>query len=300
VRIPLVMVAFFDPFVLQATLQGLQRLRDRIAVILVENHSPYSGLIREALIPFRRTGLVERHFLFLENVANNAVLTVLRDELDLCQHHLVMVSDSDVVAYNRDWLDESIAVIERHPDVFSIGARLDRQNLPVANFPDATNWDSPFRTDREDYIEGINGGLFWLFRGKDLKGAIQHLDNNNLEFRDMILFEYCYQVLGMRWAMTKGSTFRHLAWDLYADLDHPYTKFKLSKSLHEHWEHRRPSAYIEISASTDNAIDRLEPGELWPGLTCRDRLNIAKWWIINTTVRLGAERVLRGIPPLWR
>ena len=80
---------------------------------------------------------------------------------------------------------------------------------------------------------------------------LEYLKLKRWKFVDRDLHKYCHDVRGMQWARTKRALFRHLTWDSYQDLNHPYTRFKLSVPLDELWYHDRQAAYIEIENAGD-------------------------------------------------
>jgi len=295
-KIPFLLTAFFDPFVIEATLLSLQPYGNRIDIIVVENPSKFSHLIGDVVKKFTDCGLVAKHYRFEENITGNAMLTILRNEIDLARYPYLFISDGDIIAYRDGWLEEIIQAMDRHPDVFALGANLDRCNLPLSTMPEARGWGAGARPiDRGDYFEGRNGFQMTCFRGRELKELIIYLDEGNLEFRDGVLEDYCYKVRGQKWGITKYTTFRHLTWDSYSDLGHPYTRFKASKTFEEHWVHRNVSAYYEVTASSPRSLNNV-PIASWPAKTKIERRNYLKWAVINWLVKSRLSWILGLLP----
>lgn len=242
-RIPVVMLAYFDEPTIRHCLEGLQPLRHRLAVTLVENNSPHSAAIRRSVAPFLSSGLVHEYLYFPENISNNAFFIALREAVSCAEHQTIIVTDGDLTPLSPNWLDEQLRVVNVHHEVFAIGGSLCLENLPLAAFPDAGGWVPPDVADRGDYFEAYTGMHFVMFRGHELAQALSFIAEAGEKFQDSVLHKYCYGRLGRRWARTKKATFRHLTWDNYANLDHPYTRMKRSKSFVDHWSHDRYSSF---------------------------------------------------------
>jgi hypothetical protein len=251
-RIPCVLIIFFDVEVVRKTLEGLQPFCDRLEIIVVENASPHSPAIRDVVRRFMKSGLVARYFFFLQNISLNAYDVILRREIDSSRHEFVLISDGDFEPLDPDWLDEMVHVLRSHDEVYCIAGSIDTANLPVNNFGESTkDWVPPPIADRGEYLEALSGIFVLLFRGQQLAATLDYLAGSGEKFLNPGLHNYCYRICEKRWAKTKRARFRHLAWDSYQDLNHPYTQFKLSKSFVQHFRLDRTSDYIEITDAKD-------------------------------------------------
>jgi hypothetical protein len=76
-----------------------------------------------------------------------------------------------------------------------------------------------------------------------------------LKFVDSVMHNYCYQRLKMKWARTKKISARHLTWDSYGDLEHPYTQLKKSKRMSAIWNH---DSYSSFTVYTVNSVIRYQ------------------------------------------
>ena len=250
-KIPCVVLVYFDFDSIHATLEALAVHADSLDLIVVENPSPSTAdLIRPYVTGLMDGGTVAEYYLFERNITNNAfqiVLERLHDRIRRSPH--VIVTDGDVLVHDPSWLDEEIGVLESHPEVFACGVSLDMDNLPLATFPEAGGWVPPIIADRGDYLEGVTGMQLVAFRGEELTGFLDYRAAMGLHFLDSHLHVYSYNTLNKRWARTRRATARHLTWDRYADLSHPYTTAKLSRSFDETWRHSDRCAYRLYTAS---------------------------------------------------
>ena len=155
-KIPCVLLAYFDCGVILRTLEGLVNLKDRLDVLLIENASPNSECMRQAMMRFVECGLISEYVFFKENISNNALNIILRNEISCADHEFVIVSDGDLVSEGDAWLEESLDVMRLHQDVLCIGGSLDMSNLPLCTFPKAERWIPPDIADRGEYIHHVN------------------------------------------------------------------------------------------------------------------------------------------------
>jgi hypothetical protein len=127
--------------------------------------------------------------------------------------------------------------MRKNRDVFACGITLDKSNLPVKSYPEATGWIPPDKSEHPDYYEAFTGGHLMMMRGKEFSEYIYWKNATDTVHIDGTMHNYCYDVLGKKWARTKHSKAYHLTWDLYADKDHPYTRFRAKKSFNDTWGH---------------------------------------------------------------
>lgn len=243
-RIPGVVFAYHDLGMLRRTLDHLTPLADRLSLTVVENASPNTATeIRPYLLGLLRDGRIDRYIGFRRNITNNALEVVFEDRLvPTGGARCVFLTDGDVVPDNPGWFDEQVGVLDRHPEVAVCAIRLGLDNLPLATFPEAGGWVPPPIAEHDDYIETPQTGVHcWLVRGDDFRAFLRYRRQTGQRFVDGTFGGYVRSA-GRKWAVTKRSSARHLVWDLYADLDHPYTRLKLAKSFRRTWYHYRYAA----------------------------------------------------------
>lgn len=240
-KIPCYVVVFFDVPTVKKSLNFLCDFYDRLEIHVIENPSKYSPEIKEYIHAQMNAGKIVDHFLFEKNITGNALTTVAESiETD---SDFILFTDGDLVADNT-WLDESLDILKKHDSLAAVSVELSLHNLPTQAFPEAINWvPSPVRIT-EDYIEGSGGHHLLLFRTKWLKPFLEFLKVNKLNWTDgsIRLFLARYHREGS-WVKTKNSRATHLTWDLYADRNHEYTRFRESKSLQETWDHNEWCGY---------------------------------------------------------
>lgn len=230
-------VLLFDQVELgRQTLAGLAELGERLEIVAIENPSPNSAAMAEMVADFGKRGQVARYYRYRQNIVGNAYALTLHAELPLVRRHpYVVLTDGDLVADGPGWLDEAITVLDQNERVFACGVRLDLANLPIAAFPDAHRWVPPVIRDHRTHVEGLTGGHLLLFRGAELADFLDWRVAEGAPFVDGTFHRYCYQQIGKTWARTRHACARHLTWDLYQDVDHPYTKLKTAQTFAELW-----------------------------------------------------------------
>ena len=254
-RIPCYVLVFHDPPTVAASLEWLGRFSERLELIVLENPSEATATVIRPDIEARlRRGELARYLLFDENISNNAfevALALERPRWESAPH--VLLTDGDLVG-DDGWLDEELALIDGHPEVFACGVRLNEDNLPLAVFPDAGSWVPPPMARHDEYDEGLTGIHLLMLRGPDLAAYSRYRATGALSFVDSTMHNFSYGVLGQRWARTIRSSARHLTWDLYAQPDHPYTRMKTGKSLREHWHHARYCGVTVVEAEGERYV----------------------------------------------
>jgi hypothetical protein len=98
-------------------------------------------------------------------------------------------------------------------------------------------------SEQPNYYEAATGGHLMMLRGKDFAKYINWKNENKILHIDDEMRKYCYDTLHKKWARTKKSKAYHLTWDLYADKNHPYTKFRSKKTFKETWNHSQKASY---------------------------------------------------------
>jgi glycosyltransferase involved in cell wall biosynthesis len=242
-RIPCYVLVFDQVEIIDKTLASLARYTDQLEVIIVENPSNHTPEIKKIVADYGAHGLVKRYYLFDDNITNNAMGTVLELELKRIKKSRYIVTTDGDLTCEDPWLEEEVAILEKHPEVFTCGVSLDMSNLPLKAYPDARQWIPPDKNVFDDFYEVFTGTHLQLTRGKQFYDFFRWKDKNNVHLVDGAMHTYCEQVLHSKWARTKKATAYHLTWDLYNDPDNAYTKLKNSKSFDETWHHKRTSDY---------------------------------------------------------
>lgn len=238
-------VLIFDQVdIIKQSLNFLTQLSDKIEFIIIENPSEHTPEIKKYVTGLGKKGLIKRYYLFDQNITSNAVVTVLDKELDFIKKSShTIITDGDLVSVNSEWFDEEITILKRNKDVFACGISLDRSNLPLKAFPESVNWIPPDIGEHRDYYEAVTGGHLMMMRGSEFGRYITWKNETKTQHVDDKMHRYCYDVLNKKWARTKKSEAYHLTWDLYADKNHPYTKFRSKKSFENTWHHEQQATF---------------------------------------------------------
>ncbi|HEX5797576.1 MAG TPA: hypothetical protein VFX86_04255 [Candidatus Saccharimonadales bacterium] len=212
-------------------------------IVVIENPSNNTPQIKKLITAFGKSLKIRRYYLFEENITNNAYQMVLEKEIkkiEKCPY--VVVSDGDLTIEDGDsWLKEALGILN-YKEVFCCSAGILMDNLPLETFPEAVNW-IPKLISTGPFDEGKTGCHLIMFRGKELVNYLKWIKKNKKFFVDGDIYDYCYKVLGKKWARTRENKIYHLTWDLYKDLDYEYTKLKTSKTMVEMWKHHNFSNF---------------------------------------------------------
>lgn len=242
-KIPCYVLVFDQVEIIQKSLDFLTKYADRLDLIIIENPSSNTPKIKKIIDRFGKKGLIKKYYLYDENITNNAMSSLLKQDLEkLKKTKYFMITDGDITCDDPAWLDEELRIM-KHPEVFSCGVTLDKSNLPLKTFPNAKDWIPPDHQEYPDYYEVITGSHLQMVRGKEFYDFVAWQEKTNAHIVDGTMHEYCYKILGRRWARTKNAVAYHWTWDLYADKNHPYTKLKTDKSFKDTWHHKRQSGY---------------------------------------------------------
>jgi len=237
-------VLIFDQIdIIKQSIDFLCGYSDRLDIIVIENPSPQSPEIKKYIQTLGDQKLIKRHYLFSKNITGNAYTAVLAAESNLIKKsRFVILTDGDLKSSDDFWLDEEIAILNNHRDVFACGISLDKSNLPIKTFPEAKGWIPDDDAAYDDYYQTWTGGHLLMLRGAELYNFLEWRARKNLSFVDGNMHMYCREI-NKHWARTKKSQAYHLTWDLYTDLNHPYTRMKTDKTFKQTWYHKRNSSY---------------------------------------------------------
>lgn len=245
-------VLIFDQVdIIKKSLDYLTKSCDQLEIVVIENPSKNTSVIRKYIESLGKNGLVSRYYLFDKNITGNSLKIVFKKELELIRRNqYIVVTDGDLVSHGNGWIKEEKDLLKKHRDIFACGVSLDRSNLPLEAFPEANSWIPDDISKQADYHEAITGGHLLMFRGKDFASYMKWREENNLSHIDGVMHRYCYDVIHKKWARTKESVAYHLTWDLYQDKNHPYTKLKTAKSFQSTWYHDQHAEYSLIEFTT--------------------------------------------------
>lgn len=258
-KIPCLILVYYDFNVIRTAIDALLPYTDRLDLIIIENKSEFTeSHIRPYIEELLNNGTVLKYFLFNKNITNNVFECVLDPKhIDFASSDYIILTDGDLLIENEDWLSEQISIMENNPDVLVCAVTLSTCNLPVEVYPPAAEW-APRGTEYEMYFEDTTGAHFLLMRLTELQKFLDYRKQNGLKFLDFELANYCREIARKKWVRTKKSVARHLTWDSYHDLEHPYTKLKLSKSYEQTWAHNSYSSYHVL---TKNSVSKHVPLE---------------------------------------
>lgn len=243
-KIPCYVLIFDQVEIIQKSLNFLGKYADKLDIIVIENPSDNTPKIKRFVNKLGKDGLVKRYYLMDNNVTGRAMKLVLdKERFLILQHNYVILTDGDLTVEDTHWLQEQKKIMSRNRDVFACGVSLDMSNLPLSTFPHANDWIPADMSTQKNYYEAFTGTHLLMLRSKDLFACTDWLAENSLASVDGTFHKYCYEEAGKKWARTKKAKAYHLTWDLYADKNHPYTKFKLSKSVQETWYHDHASSF---------------------------------------------------------
>lgn len=248
-KIPLYFFAYFDFEVIKASFESLYSKASQLDIIVIENSSPSTeDKIKPYFLNLLKEGKITRYYLFDKNLANNAFEIVFAKEIKLiAKSEYVFFTDGDLlIEDNADWLEEQLSILQNNPDVFACGITLAIDNLPTNTFPEANTWIPADRAEHETYFEVTTGVHLLVFRTRDFMAYWTYMEKQKINFVDSAMHKFCYNIANKKWARTKTSKARHLTWDSYADLEHPYTKQKLSKSFKNTWKSRNYKSAVHV------------------------------------------------------
>jgi hypothetical protein len=243
-KIPCFVLVFDQTEIIKKSLRFLVKYSDRLELVIIENPSAHTPEISSFIETLGKKKLIKSYYLFDENITSNAMVRVLDKKIGLISKSLyAIITDGDLISKDRGWLDEEINILKKNREVFACGITLDKSNLPLKAYPEASSWIPPDVSEQSDYFEAATGGHLMMLRGKDFAEYIRWKNENKVLHIDDEMRKYCYQKLGKKWARTKNSKAYHLTWDLYADKNHPYTKFRNKKSFKQTWDHKKQTGY---------------------------------------------------------
>lgn len=243
-------VLIFDQVdIIKRSLDSLINLSDKLDIVVIENPSKNTPKIKKIIKNYSSQGLIKRYYLFEKNITSRAYDIILEHEQEEIKNYkYVVITDGDVTSTD-EWIKEEKRALVFNPSLFCIGITFDMSNLPLNTFPDAAGWIPPdISKGGIAYREALTGMHFVMFRSSGLLNFLKYKIKKDINFIDGNIKEYVYETLHKKWGRTKKSRGIHLTWDLYQDLNHPYTKLKTSKSFKDTWYHKRSSKFTVESS----------------------------------------------------
>ncbi|AKI79872.1 hypothetical protein [Niemeyer virus] len=258
-KIPCFVLIYEQVDIIKKCLSFLIKYSDRLNIIIVENYSSNTQtIIKPYVIDLINNKLIWKYYLFEKNIYNVAIHIsinhAIKTYLDPNEYPYVYVTDGDLTIEDTNWIDEQLSILDKCPNAFVCGCLLDYSNLPTKTIPDSVGWIQKY-TDHGDYNVGITGTVFNLYRTPVLIETMKYLNDNGLKYLDYHLHHY-YEIKNMIWTCTKKAKSYHLTWDLYSDLENPYTIYKLH-NYKTMWFNNTEASYqlfehIDINNQSDN------------------------------------------------
>lgn len=196
---------------------------------VIENKSDVD--VSERIKKYVDEGKIKKYAFFEKNIANNAPRIFMSDgNVNFDDYKYLVFTDGDVVP-DKGWLDENKYILDHNKEVFVISTSLYMDNLPVKNFPEAINWVPRNAIDRGDYLETITGCYFLTFRAEEYKKYVDFVllkpyKIKGIPYVDWHIHNFAKSI-NKKSGRTKNTKAKHLTWDYYQDLNHPYTKEKM-------------------------------------------------------------------------
>ncbi|MEG4086302.1 methyltransferase domain-containing protein [Microcoleus sp. POL10_C6] len=244
-KIPCVVLIYYNTEIIKLTIDYLLKYTDFLEIYIVENRSIYTNdQIKPYILNLVNESKIKKYFLFQTNISSNAIEVAFSSkEIDLGNSEYILLTDGDLLPTDDNWLSEQIQILVNHPEVFCCNVDLEMSNLPVESFPEAITWIPQPSAITESYLECLTGLHFSLMRVREFVDFLKFHNQSGQKFVDGVMHKYCYSNLHKKWAKTKRAKAKHLTWDLYNDLEHPYTRLKISKPFKEIWLHEFYSCY---------------------------------------------------------
>ncbi len=261
-KIPCYGLTFFDFENFKKSIESLLEKKEFLDIKIIENYSKNTEeLFKPYIFDLLKQGLISEYFLFETNIAANAPNKIYYDHLLLDakvqKSKYVMITDLDLL-FEKDWLEEELAIVKNNNDVLCVGLDLSLENLPDIELPEkwvhplvkGKEWWVPTPMEEEDYLLGYTGGWGLLFRTKQFLAILNAFKEKNLLMRDEQMHHFAIHHK-MKWVRTKRNKAYHLTWDNYTNNDE-YMQWKSQYTVREIWDTKKASNYILY---TKNPLD---------------------------------------------
>lgn len=230
-KILLVTLVFKEIEIIEKHIESILPLNDVTDIIVLENNSEIS--IDNSSIYFKKLlqeSKIYQYWLFEKNIGGSAFHIFFNSfNNNLENYEYVIITDGDLVLNAKNWLEESLSILNNMKDAFSCAVNLDTTNLPIESFPDCHNW-IPNPIDHGFCLEAGTGFHMLLLPMKHLINIMGYINESQLVFVDGVFRTFCSSI-NKKWLKTKKELAYHLTWDLYKDKNNSYTKFKLEDNM---------------------------------------------------------------------
>jgi hypothetical protein len=250
-KIPCVAIVYYNFEVIRQTIDFLIE-DDRLVLYVIENKSENTeSAIKPYLLNCVKIEKVKKYILFERNISNNAYELFFDSNLIEEKGDFLIITDGDMVVppnqFEKDWLEEQIAIINNNTDIECCGINLSDVNLPKGNpffnsnsnpLYDCANWvPDKFGKLHADYVEADTGVHLLLFKRRLFDELLTVRRKMQWRFLDETLRNFIKVEKKLKWVITRRNYSLHLTWDVYNDPDHPYTKMKMTPDFYKFWKH---------------------------------------------------------------
>lgn len=248
-KIPCYVLVFFDFETTRKSLEFLTKYNDRLDIRVVENNSENTeNFFRPYISKLLDDGEISKYYLFNENIGFNAMeKIIINDSEYINQHKYFIITDGDLTSKDENWIDEQINILENNKEVVVSGVKLDMTNLPSEKlYPNAKNWVPPAKEiSGKNYLDGNTGWVLTMLKTDYFFLIMRMIRNSGTHISDFRVNQFV-TLLNKKWVRTKNSEAYHLTWDVYSQIEHPYTKWKMAHTYKEIWEHDKTCDFISL------------------------------------------------------
>jgi hypothetical protein len=227
-KILLISIIYQEFNIIQKHIDSLFPLKDIIDIVILENKSSDTEfLIKDYCLSLLEKNNILQYWLFDKNIGGTA-FTIFFDSFanQLKNYDYIIITDGDIKLYNaKELLNEILLILDTVEDSFACAADIDISNLPLEAIPESINW-MPKAIDHGWYLECATAGHMLTFKKENILKYIEYRRKNNEIFIDSNIRKFCISK-NKKWLKTKYQKAYHLTWDLYHDLNHPYTIMKM-------------------------------------------------------------------------
>jgi hypothetical protein len=222
----LVSVIYQEFDIIKKHVESMFPILERVDWVILENMSENTlNIIFPYVIGLLKEDKIIQYRLFDKNIGGT-VFTTFFNEYNIDNYSYIIITDGDVEPHSSDkLLDEILNIIDNAENIFSCAADISDENLPIEVFPQASHW-IPIPIDHGWYLECATGGHMLTLKTKYLVEYLNFIKETGEVFCDGGMRKFCLNS-NRKWVKTKFNKFKHLTWDLYKDLNHPYTKMKV-------------------------------------------------------------------------
>ena len=250
-KILILTVVYFNTSIIKKHIDFLTTVSGRADIIVLENPSESTTDIKEYCLDLVKKSIIKQYCLFEENICGG-VFKEIYINIDLINYDYIMVTDGDLtISTTGDWLSEQIKIVDKYSDTFVCAVDLSLDNLPINEYPGCEGWYPKSYNILNDCSEGDTGVYLLLFKKDRFISLMNYIHKNNKIFIDATLHKYCREN-NLKWRRTKRSKAYHHTWDLYTQVNHPYTIMKNEKNNNDLWNVTKRSNYKSYELDSFN------------------------------------------------